>query len=339
MWHIHNRTPYAAARTWVQDPDGTKRWVVVVKATFDIQEDGRLTLAVQQLPPLLTPEYHGVDGASSLRYEADLVSPKPGTDVVLNGHAYPPRGRAATGLAIALGVGAHRKVLQVTGDRVYRRTLVGTIAPSAPEPFVRMPIMYERAFGGHDTSSPNLTEHRLFTPNPIGTGYVGRRASLVGRPVANVEHPGASLGHHGAAGFGAICSHWSPRRELAGTYDAGWVAARKPLLPEDFDPRFHMYAPLDQQHIPHLRGGMPIELVNLMPGGVLRFALPKVWLAFRTRIVMRRVEHRREHRAKLHTVVLEPDHPRVVLVWHTSLPCTHDAEYLEDTTISEKPYL
>ena len=49
-------------------------------------------------------------------------------------------------------------------------------------------------------------------------------------------------------------------------------------------------------------------------------------------------EHHREHRAKLHTVVLEPDHPRVLMVWHTSLPCTHDAESLEDTTIGEKPY-
>lgn len=61
MWHLHNGTPYVAARTWVQDPDGNKRWVVVVKGTFDIHPDGRLTLADHQLPPLLAPEYHGVD--------------------------------------------------------------------------------------------------------------------------------------------------------------------------------------------------------------------------------------------------------------------------------------
>ena len=338
MWTLHNRTPYAAGRTWVQDPDGTKRWVVVVKATFTIHEGGRLTLADQQLPPLLAPEYHGVDGTSSLRYEADLVPPKPGTDVVLNGHAHAPRGRAVTSVPVALGVGLHRKILQVTGDRVYRRTLVGTVVPSAPEPFVRMPIVYERAYGGHDTAPANPAEHSLFTPNPVGTGLVARRAALVGRPVANVEHPGTALGHHGAVGFGAICSHWSPRRELAGTYDTRWIATRKPLLPEDFDPRFHMHAPLDQQHVPHLRGGVPIELVNLTPGGVLRFSLPKIWLAFRTRIALPRGEHVREHRAKLHTLVLEPDHPRVLMVWHTSLPCTHDAESLEDTTVWEKPY-
>jgi hypothetical protein len=339
MWTLFNRTPYAAERTWVQDPDGAKRWVVVVKGTFDIHEGGRLTLADEQLPPLLAPEYHGVDGASSLRCEADLVPPKPGTDVVLNGHAYAPAGRSTTRVAVALGVGTRRKILEVTGDRVFQRSLVGIVVPSSPAPFLRLPLVYERAYGGHDTRSPDPAAQRLFSQNPVGTGHATQRAHLLGQPVANVEHPGAAPGSRGAAGFGPICSHWSPRRELAGTYDARWVATRKPLLPEDFDPRFHMCAPQDQQHVPHLRGGVPIELVNVTPGGVLRFTLPKVWLALRTRIALRRSEHRQEHRAKLHTVVLEPDHPRVLMVWHTSLPCPHHADDLEDTTISEKPYL
>lgn len=338
MWLLHNRTPYAADRTWVQDPDGAKRWVVVVKATFAIHADGRLTLADEQLPPLIAPEYHGVDGASSLRYEADLAPPKPGTDVILIGHAHAPAGRPTRHVAVALGVGSRRKILEVTGDRVWKRSLLGTVVSSSPAPFLRLPLVYERAYGGHDTSAPDPARQRMFACNPVGRGHVIHRSSLLGQPVANVEHPGAPPGARGAAGFGAICSHWSPRRELAGTYDARWVAERKPLLPDDFDPRFHMCAPLDQQHVPHLRGGVPIELVNLTPGGVLRLVLPKVWLAFRTRLVRRRVERREEHRAKLHTVVLEPDHPRVLLVWHTSLRCHDDADDLEDTTISEKPY-
>jgi hypothetical protein len=338
MWTLFNRTPYAADRTWVQDPDGTKRWVVVVKATFDIHPNGRLVLADEQLPPLLVPEYHGIDGASSLRYEADLIPPKPGTDVVVNGHAHAPAGRPTTRVPVALGVGTRRKILEVTGDRVYQRSLVGTVTPSSPAPFLRLPLVYERAYGGHDTRSPEPAAQRMFACNPVGRGHTAHRATLVGQPVANIEHPGAPPGS-GVAGFGAICSYWSPRREFAGTYDARWIATRKPLLPADFDPRFHMCAPLDQQHVPHLRGGIPIELVSLTPAGVLRFELPKVWLALRTRIAMRRGEHRQEHRAKFHTVVIEPDHPRVLMVWHTSLPCHHEADYLEDTTLWEKPYL
>lgn len=339
MWTLVNRTPYAADRTWVQDPDGTKRWVVVVKATFGIHTDGRLTLADEQLPPLLAPEYHGVDGASSLRYEADLVPPKPGTDVVLVGHAYAPGGRPATHVPVALGVGSQRKILAVTGDRVWKRSLVGTVVPSAPVPFLRLPLVYERAYGGHDACSSDPEAQRMFAENPVGIGHVAHRASLLGRLVANVEQPGATPGSPRAAGFGAICSHWSPRRELAGTYDARWAATRRPLLPEDFDPRFHLCAPQDQQHVPHLRGGVPIELVNLTLGGVLRFDLPKIWLRFRTRLRSPHGERRQEHRAKLHTVVLEPEHPRVLMVWHTSLACHDRADELQDTTIEEKPYL
>lgn len=236
-------------------------------------------------------------------------------------------------------MGSQRKILEVIGDRVWKRSLVGTVVPSSPAPFVCLPLVYERAYGGHDTHSADPAAQRMFAENPVGRGHAAHRASLLGQPVANLEHPGAPPGSRGAAGFGAICSHWSPRRELAGSYDARWVATRKPLLPEDFDPRFHMCAPLDQQHVPHLRGGVPIELVNLTPGGVLRFALPKIYLAFRTRFAVRRGERQQEHRAKLETVVLEPDYPRVLMVWHTSLACHDHADDLEETSISEKPYL
>jgi hypothetical protein len=337
MWALLNHTPYAAARTWVQDPDGAKRWVVVVKGTFTVHADGGVSLADEQVPPLLLPEYNGEDEASSVRYEADLVPPKPGTDVIVNGHAYAPGGRPATRVVVALGVGQRRKILEVHGDRTWQRDILGDV-PSPPLPFVRMPLVYERAYGGHDRRSPVPARQRMFAPNPVGTGHVARRARRLGRPVPNVEHPGKSL-EYGAAGFGVIASHWSPRCELAGTYDARWVQQRKPLPPEDFDPRFHMCAPVDQQFVPHLRGGDPIELVNLTSDGVLRFTLPKVYLAFRTRIAARRSERHAEHRAKLHTVVIEPDHPRVLMVWHTSLLCHHEADYLESTTIHEKPYV
>jgi hypothetical protein len=43
-----------------------------------------------------------------------------------------------------------------------------------------------------------------------------------------------------------------------------------------------------------------------------------------------------DHRADLHTVILEPDHRRVTLVWQTSLPCHHTLYSLEQTTAYEK---
>ncbi|MBV1860449.1 MAG: DUF2169 domain-containing protein [Nannocystaceae bacterium] len=338
MWELRNSTPYAAGFTWCQDPNGARRWVVAVKGTFDIGLDGQLTLSEEQPAPSVAGEYNGDDGVSSLRYEADLTPPKPGTDLYVSGHAYAPGGRPVTRMSVALGFAGKRKILEVVGDRVWQRNLAD-VSPSAPASFVQMPLTYERAYGGYDDASPDLNEQALFEANPVGLDHVAKRANLVGRPVANIGFPGADPEKSGAAGFGALCGHWSPRIKHAGTYDAKWVETRKPLPPTDLDPRFHMCAPEDQQFIPHLRGGESVEVVNMNPRGALRFALPKVYLAFKTRIALRRGERTEDHRAKLNTVIVEPDFPRVSMVWHTSLSCHHEADYLESTHIWEKPYL
>src|SRR5580692_6261719 len=88
VWSIHNRTPYGGASTWGRTKEGIHEWLVAVRATFDIGPGGRLTLAEDQPEPLLLPEYRGEAGTSSLQYEAEVVSPKPTTDVLVNGTAY-----------------------------------------------------------------------------------------------------------------------------------------------------------------------------------------------------------------------------------------------------------
>ena len=110
---------------------------------------------------------------------------------------------------------------------------------------------------------------------------------------------------------------------------------RMPLLAEDFDERFYQVAPEDQQAPGFLRGGERVELTNLSPGGTLAFALPKVRLTFTTRFGRERVDHR----AQLYTVVLEPDRPRVILVWTTLLPCHHKVDKLDSTVVEEIPFV
>ena len=117
MWAIDNRTPYKAGKTWGRDKEGRHQWIVAVKATFDIRPDGSTALSEQQDEPLIAPEYHGEPGVSSLRYEADLVAPKPTTDILLNGNAHAPGGRPSTEFAVSMQVGSLRKLLVVKGDR------------------------------------------------------------------------------------------------------------------------------------------------------------------------------------------------------------------------------
>jgi hypothetical protein len=329
MWTVTNRTPFAAGRIWGRDKNGLHEWIVAVKGTFDIKPDGKLVLAEQQLPPLRAPEYNGEDGTSSLRYDADLVGPKPATDVVLNGTAYAPHGRKSAEFLVSLRLGAHLKAINVVGHRYWQHGLLG-LHPSEPEPVTRVPIVYERAYGGFDQANPDPKAQRLDTRNPVGCGVVRKP----GQALPNFEYPGRSVEKTGPAGFGALASYWSPRRELSGTYDEAWKKGRFPLLPEDWDPRSLLCSPADQRSGGHLQGGELVELGFLTPEGKLRFTLPKVDLHFRTRIDNRT----EEHPGQLATVIIEPDFPRVIMVWQSVLAVRNDGDYLDETVVTEKEH-
>lgn len=115
------------------------------------------------------------------------------------------------------------------------------------------------------------------------------------------------------------------------------MKTRQPLLPEDFDERFFQCAPADQQAPQFLRGGEPVVILNLSSGGELKFFLPKLNFGFETRFY----DGSREiHKTRnLHTIILEPDFPRVSIVWHSALPCHFKMHKLEQTTISLKATL
>jgi hypothetical protein len=334
MWAVKNETPFAAERTWVRDKTGAHRWIVVVKATFDIETNGAVRLADEQVPPRLVPEHHGKSTDSSLRYEADLVAEKPTTDILLNAHAYAPGGTPARTVAVAVRVGTLTKELRVHGPRVFHRSLWG-VALSDPLPFVERPIVYEWAYGGIDTCDPDPRHHGMERRNPIGKGFAIREQHLIDQSGWTIEYPRGRPAEVGPAGFGPIASHWSPRLELAGTYDREWEQTRKPLLPLNYDEHFVLCAPADQRPRRHLTGGEPVALVNLTPGGLLRFTLPKVFLTFTTRFG-RRVE---EHMSKLATVLIEPQQMRALLVWQSCLLVRPtDVDYLDETLIREKSF-
>lgn len=332
MWQLDNRTPFAADRAWVRDRDGAEVWLVVVKASFDIRPDGSLEVAREQPPVLAVPVHHGKPGHSSLRYESDLVLTKATTDVLVVGHAHAPAGTAVTQADVGFRVGPVQKVLRVWGDRTW-----GAFGISAPQPFTQMPLVYERAYGGVDAQSATPDQDWDWR-NPVGVGYATSSAHAAGLPLPNLEYPDQLIrgwdDRPAPAGFGPIESHWQPRVSFAGTYDDHWMRTRQPLLAQDLDDRYFQCAPQDQQAPEFLRGGEPVVLHGLSPLGTLRFALPKFYLGFETRFTdgSREVHQQR----KLHTVILEPDLPRVSLVWHSALRCHFKVQKLARTVITLK---
>lgn len=338
MWLVSNKTPYAADRSWIQDKDANKLWIVVVKATFDILPNGMTRLSDQQVPVFSVAKPWGEMGKSSLQYEADLLFLRAFTDVLVNGSAWAPRGKRVASVDVELAVGTMQKRLRVFGDRVWQRSLGGA-SISQPELFESMPIVYERAFGGWDKSGSDPAEHRLESRNPVGTGFNHRSENCIAKRLPNIERPDQLINswkdRPEPAGFNAIDCAWSPRRELAGTYDAAWQQTRFPLWAEDFDPRYGNCAPRDQQARGFLRGGETFSLFNLSPTGPMSVTLPRVYPFFQTRFGRERVEHR----AQLSTVILEPSASRVILAWQTSLVCNHRADELDMTVVTEKRML
>ena len=81
-----------------------------------------------------------------------------------------------------------------------------------------------------------------------------------------------------------------------------------------------------------MRGGEPVELINLTREGRLAFNLPRVHLSFATKI-----DGRTEYTSgQVATVIIEPDTSRLIMVWQTSLKCHSDIDYLDYTVIREK---
>src|SRR5262245_39247253 len=270
MWAVQNLTAFAAERSWSRDKDGGEVWIVAVKGTFAIEADGSTSLPDVQVPVTQAPVYSGKPGASSLLYDSDLVLTKVGTDIVLHGHAYADRGSVMSRVDVGLTIGPLNKRIRVYGDRNWIRRF-GRLATSDPIPFERMPIVYERAFGGREVAPADALAPRLNARNPVGRGFSTDIHDLVGQPAPNLEDPAAA--QPTPIGFGPIAAHWSPRVERAGTCDRAWQEKRMPLPPEDFDDRFYNCAPDDQQTSQPLVGGEVVELTNLTPTGWLRFRI------------------------------------------------------------------
>jgi hypothetical protein len=323
---IENRTPFNAAKYVLPDPEGQETVVVVVAATFEGSTAESLKLADVQRAPHDADVYFGDPGLSSVRYEADIALEKPFVDVLINGSAYAPKGRAAQAVPVHIAVADIRKDLLVTGDRVWRAGPLGA-SPSTPEPFATMPIVYERAFGGiiEDAAEPR---------NLVGVGFRGARPRdmSVRTELPNVERPSARMKSKSdkpePAGLGAIGRAWVPRLQFAGTFDEQWKAQQWPLLPHDFDARFYQCAPADQQSR-QLRGGEIVRLINLTPEGEWRFRLPQVNVRMLSLYDNRRVESE----LRLDTVLIEPDARTVTLTSRASISIRRNRGLLREIVL------
>ena len=111
MWALENHTPFQAERACLLDAAGARVWVVVVKGTFEVDRDGQLILAGEQLPVAREARYAGEPGASEMLHDADLVVNKPTTDLLVLGQAHAPPGSEEATVPVSIQVTGEQGVL------------------------------------------------------------------------------------------------------------------------------------------------------------------------------------------------------------------------------------
>ncbi|MFE8598002.1 DUF2169 family type VI secretion system accessory protein [Archangium violaceum] len=302
------------------DKEARDHCIVVIKGTFLFDTQGAPRLAEVQRPLIHADEHHGVPEETSILHECDFAMHKPRTDVLVHGHAIAPDGRMVERMLVRLELPGRRKDLLITGDRQWDRGLA-SLKPTPPRPFDRMPLVYERAFGGSDHSHPVPEHQGTELRNPVGIGFRKNphASATIGVSLPNIEDPRQPLERWDdrpvPAGFGTIGRNWQPRLTYAGTYDQHWLDNVYPFLPADFDPCYFQSAPGDQQ-LAYLRGGETIRCLGMTETGVWTVELPRVQT-----VVTFRLQDRQERLApRLDTVLLDTDARAVIMTWRASIP-------------------
>lgn len=208
---------------WRQD--GVLRVTVVVKATF-VAKVSPMTPAVAPQPYRISDVHHKNQPMARVIAASDRVPKKPRVDVTILGHAHAMRTASVPEMTVHFALKHNEELLfakkvHVVGARVAK--------DSAPVPFVRMPIVYERAFGGIATAE-----------NPIGCGE--EDADDDDRP--NILHPEDPSR---PVGFGPISAAWPIRKKKLGDTASRDVESPLMQLPPGFDFSYFQSAPLDQQ--------------------------------------------------------------------------------------------
>ncbi|WP_437540805.1 DUF2169 domain-containing protein [Sorangium sp. So ce367] len=256
---------------------------VVVKARFAFVPGG---MATHSGAAEIRSEERQFDGhpSRSIERASDLAPYLPRCDVTFVGHAYPPGGSPAPAMSARLGLARDGrpvldKVVHVFGDR----------GPAGPKPFERMPLVYERAFGGPGE------------PNPVGKAT----PNLV--DPADPRRP---------TGFAPISRLWLARRRLLGSADPRALEAPIADIPDAVPWGYFQAAPPDQL-VDHLRGDEWLVLDGLHP------TLPRVQTRLPSaRGVARVIEQsagappvERQVEMVCDTLAIDGDRQELALVW------------------------
>ncbi len=187
----------------------------------------------------------------------DQFIPKPQAEYLVSGFATTEFAQQDNQCALRVQVGDLEKTLMVSGQRSW---LNGRL--TAPEPFERIEVTWENAFGGAS-----------FAENPSGKGADSVTVDAIATRLApNIEHPSARMGTQDSkvepASFGPIPLMRPSRFALGGSYSEEWLKKDFPGFFPNLDPTIFNAASPDQRwpNRDCLPDSAPFTIWNMTPG-------------------------------------------------------------------------
>lgn len=241
----------------------------------------------------------------------DSGMPKSRAEFLVSGSAFSPTGSPQPSCTVQARVGSLEKTLWVYGDRFWTIDDRDQVVVTSPEPFLQMPLGWERAFGGPG-----------FERNPLGKGHEPIHTSEGPiHPLPNVELPGQPItsmhDRPEPAGLGPVDPTWPQRFSKTGTYDAEWLRDLSPGLAKDLDWSVFNLAPEDQQQEALFRGDEPFLVHGMHPQRPrLEGRLPGIAVRCFLNVRAQGGEALREVPMGLTTVWLFPHAERFLSVFH-----------------------
>lgn len=325
MLEMANQTAWPAGIFQGWAADRRPQYTVVIKTGYGFDLDGRLQPLEPPRPIALADEYHGDPRRTSLKTAGEIAPFKQGGEVLLSGTAHPPRANAIvmeTVLGIRFADGREwSKVLRVTGERRWRRTLLG-VAPDDPAVLSPLPLRYEFTFGGVD-----IKRRALERRNPVGMGF-----SRNGRPRPDAVLPRIGQGprflgdparYREPAGYAPLAPGWAPRSAVTRHVDAG-AAAGEGGCPyaSAVSPQLYNAAPTDQRFPESFRGGETLLLRGFFRDRPeLRFQLPEE----RPQAILSSGAAGEVLALACDTLLIDTDAREVHLIWRGAVPDAKDA--------------
>ena len=297
--------------------------IVVVKGTFDVLPNGETRLSADQLP-LQLEDQDTPFGA----VEGEIVPAKAWCDVAVLGHA---RSRSArrpvTQTTVSLRIGRRfSRAVRVTGDREWIRVL-GRLRPSAPRPFIELPLTYRHAFGGSARQHDDLDAD--FFANPTGRGYVALKEDVEGCPLPNIEEldqPVRSWQDRPLPAGLAPLSRSSILRAQRG------IAVDLPRQTTRLDASAFCFCH-PRMSLPAYPHGASVELAGVRFGKPWQFCLPR----FRQQIRVDLGDARYLLPLRPDTLYFRPDEARVVIVARSAFIYQFVPEKLRSVRVQATP--